>query len=95
MKFKLPLLTLALLIAGCSTTPSNDVDGKADKATVPLVQQYTPEQYKQAHQEHSKFCLPDDTGRIAAPMLCKLIDDFGRMRDAARVAMGLNVDLNR
>jgi hypothetical protein len=84
-----------LLIAACSTNPTNDLENRADKIVVPLVQQYTPEQYEQAHKEHSKFCLPDDTGRTAAPMLCQFLDDFGRMRDAARVAMGLKVDLNR
>lgn len=83
-----------LLIAGCSTKPS-DVEKNADQMTVPLVQQYTPDQYQQAHKEHADACLPDSTGKIKYPMLCKLIDDFGRMRDAARAAMGLKVDISR
>jgi len=59
------------------------------------VQGYTHDQYQQAADEHTKFCLPDAAGRIAAPMLCKLIEDAGRLRDAARAALGLEVDLNR
>ena len=85
---------MVCLIAGC-TNGHSDVPTKADKIIVPPIKQYTAQQYDRAAVEHDRFCMPDKNGAIAAPMLCQLIDDFGRMRDAARVALGLKVDVNR
>lgn len=49
---------------------------------------YTPTEQKQAYEERQKHC-PD------VPMLCRMINDYGRMRDQARAALGLKVDVNR
>jgi hypothetical protein len=29
------------------------------------------------------------------PMLCQMVNDFGRMRDQARAALGMKVDVER
>jgi hypothetical protein len=87
MKFKTLLLTTALLCAGCGTTPS-DLDVKTDKLVVPAVKQYTPAQQDQAATEMENFC-------DKVPMLCQMVNDFGRMRDQARAALGMKVDVER
>jgi hypothetical protein len=53
--------------------------------TVPQVKQYTDAQQKQAAEEMDKHCA-------SVPMLCEMLNDFGRMRDQARAALGLPVD---
>jgi hypothetical protein len=60
----------------------------ADRLTVPVVKQYTPAQMSQAAGEMEKHCG-------LTPMLCEFMNDYGRMRDQARVALGLSVDLSR
>lgn len=78
---------MALLCAGCGTTPS-DLDVKADRLVVPQVKEYTPAQQDQAADEMDEFCTK-------VPMLCQMVNDFGRMRDQARAALGIKVDVNR
>jgi hypothetical protein len=56
--------------------------------TVPQVKQYTDAQQKQAAEEMDKHCA-------SVPMLCEMLNDFGRMRDQARAALGLPVDTSR
>ncbi len=58
--------------------------------TIPAVKQYTPAQYAQMAKEHDAFCL---TGLAA--MLCQAFTDYGVMRDQARAALGLDVDVTR
>lgn len=81
------LLTMVLLCAGCGTTPS-DLDVKTDRMIVPAVKEYTPEQQDQAAIEMKEFC-------DKVPMLCMMVNDFGRMRDQARVALGFKVNVDR
>jgi hypothetical protein len=76
-----------LLCAGCANTHS-DLDTKADKIVVPSVKQYTASQQEQAATEMENFC-------DKVPMLCQMIDDFGRMRDQARAALGVKVNVER
>jgi len=82
-------LITPLLIVGCSTAPS---DGgkteKTDRLVVPHVKGYTKEQQKKAFDERQKYC-------DVVPMLCEMINDYGRMRDEERVASGLKVDVKR
>lgn len=56
--------------------------------TVAAVKGYTPAQQDQAALEMETYCH-------IVPMLCQLVNDFGRMRDSARVARGEKVDLTR
>lgn len=82
----LPLI-MVLLCAGCGPTLSS-VNVKAERMTVPAVKQYTPAQQEQAAVEMETFC-------DKVPMLCMMVNDFGRMRDQARAALGLKVDVQR
>lgn len=77
----------ALLFAGCSSTVSK-VDVKTEKLIIPAVKQYTPAQQEKAADEMMNFC--DDV-----PMLCQFVNDYGKMRDQARVALGMKVDVGR
>jgi hypothetical protein len=81
------LLIMALLCAGCAPTISS-VDTKAERMIVPAVKEYTPAQQEQAAVEMETFC-------DKVPMLCTMVNDFGRMRDQARAALGLKVDVQR
>lgn len=87
MLSKTRLLTLLLLLAGCAKEPSNALE-KADLLIVPNVREYTPAQQKKAADEMGKHCA-------RVPVLCDFINDYGRMRDQARVALGLQVDERR
>lgn len=80
------LLIPALLCAGCAAELSEYE--KVDRLTVPAVKEYTPSQQTQAAVEMEKYCSQ-------VLMLCEMINDFGRMRDAARAALGLKVDTTR
>jgi hypothetical protein len=55
---------------------------------VPPVKEYTLAEQKQAADEMTRHCA-------SVPMLCQMINDFGRMRDAARAALGIKVDIDR
>jgi len=55
---------------------------------VPAVKEYTPAQQLQGAEERDKFCH-------LVPMLCKMVDDYGVMRDQARAARGIEVDVGR
>ena len=83
----MPLLILALLLAGCAQEPSSALD-KADRLIVPSVREYTPAQQKKAADEMDKHCS-------VVPTVCEFVNDYGRMRDQARVALGLPVDSER
>lgn len=87
MKSATLLLTTLLLIAGCSTAPSSPGE-KVDRLIVPDVVGYTPAEQKQAYEERRKHCSD-------VPMLCRMINDYGRMRDQARAALGLKVNVER
>lgn len=87
MKFKMHLLMLPLLLAGCGAGHSSALV-KADKLTVPAVKQYTKKQLTQAADEMDKHCP-------TVPMLCQLANDYGVMRDQARAALGVKVDTAR
>ena len=76
-----------LLLAGCARVASSPLE-KADRITVPAVKQYTPAQMKKAADEMDKHCT-------TVPTLCELINDYGRMRDQARVALGIRVRTDR
>lgn len=78
----------ASLLAGCAPERSSAPLEKADKITVPAVKEYTRGQMKQAADEMDKNCTH-------TPMMCELINDYGRMRDQARAALGLKVDTGR
>ena len=78
---------MLLLTAACSTRPT-DVPTAADTLIVPDVQGYTAAEQKQAYDERQQYCK-------FTPMMCRMINDFGRMRDQARLALGLEVDVNR
>lgn len=78
---------LILSMSGCAQKP---IDDKDHKLIVPLVQKYTPAQYEQAQKEHEILCVKGDKN----PAVCKLIEDFGKMRDSARVALGLEIPVN-
>jgi hypothetical protein len=77
----------ALLLAGCATPVSSPLE-KADRLTVPDVKEYTPTQQKKAADEMDKHCG-------AVPILCEFVNDYGRMRDQARAALGLPVNTKR
>jgi len=81
------LLIPLLLCAGCGTDPFS-ADPKLDKLIVPDVKEYTPAQQNQVADEMEEFC-------DKVPMLCQLANDFGVMRDQARVALGLAVNVGR
>lgn len=78
---------MTLLCVGCAKEPSNSVE-KLDRLIVPQVKAYTPAQQDQAANEMAAHCN-------VVPMLCQMINDFGRMRDEARVALGLKVNVLR
>jgi hypothetical protein len=78
---------MPLLIAGCSTRHS-DAGADYDRLTAAGVVGYTPAQQKQAYEERQKFC-------DQAPMICRMVDDYGVMRDQVRAALGIPVDVNR
>lgn len=80
-------LTTLLLLSGCSLIPSSALE-KADKLAVPDVRTYTDAEYDQAAQEMTDHCT-------LVPMLCRMINNYGVMRDQARVALGLAVDVAR
>lgn len=76
-----------LLIAGCSTVPSN-VDVQTDQLVIPAPVGYTAAQQRQAYDERVAYCK-------YTPMTCRMIDDYGRERDLLRVARGGDVDVER
>jgi hypothetical protein len=82
------LLILLLPLAACSPELSSAPLERADRLAVPAVKQYTPAQMKQAAGEMQKHC-----GTV--PMICELVNDYGKMRDQARVALGLSVNTQR
>jgi hypothetical protein len=81
------LLTMLSLCVGCTTIHSDTLD-KVDKLTVPAVRQYTPEKQRKAAGEMVSYC-------DVVPTLCEFVNDYGRMRDQARVALGEVVDTTR
>lgn len=81
------LWIMPLLIAGCSTRHS-DAGQDYDRLTAAGVIGYTPAQQKQAYDERKEFCAK-------TTMLCRMIDDYGIMRDQVRAALGMPVDINR
>lgn len=84
-------MTLILLCAACAQEPSN-TPAKVDLLIVPTVKQYTRLQQAQVAMEMEQQCF---TPPPKAPMMCEMINDYGRMRDAARAARGQKVDINR
>ena len=80
----------SLLTVGCSTAPSSGgKTEKVDRLVVPHVKEYTKAQQKKAFDERQLYCEKQ------TPMLCEMNNDYGRMRDEARVALGLKVDVKR
>lgn len=79
---------LMLLLAGCAKQPSSALE-KADKLIVPAVKEYTASQQIQAANEMAAHCKKN------VPMLCEFVNDYGKMRDQARAALGLTVDVKR
>lgn len=77
----------ALLLGGCAREVSSPLE-KADKLTVPDVKEYTLAQQQKAADEMDKHCT-------TVPMLCEFVNDYGRMRDQARAALGLPVHTDR
>ena len=92
MKYATLLLMVMLLIAGCSARHS-DPGEDLNRMTVPDVVGYTAQEQAQAYDERQKICKPKDNP--LAPMICRMTDDYGRMRDQARAALGLIVDTSR
>lgn len=76
-----------LLLAGCTTVPSN-TPTTADKLVVPDIVQYTKAQQAKAAVEMDTHCKD-------VPTLCLFINDYGKMRDQSRVALDMSVDINR
>lgn len=77
-----------LLLAACSTVPSSAPDKRVAHLTVPNVRAYTKSQQQQAAAE-LKLYGPK------IPMVSTMMIDYGKMRDSARIAKGLKVDINR
>lgn len=77
----------ALLLGGCAREVSSPLE-KADRITIPAVKQYTRAQMTKAADEMDKNCP-------TAPILCELVNDYGRMRDQSRAALDLQVDTTR
>lgn len=88
MLFKMLPLTSVLLLGACAKEPSSAID-KVDRLAVPTVKEYTPEQQTAAAEEMTLHCA------TSVPTLCQFVIDYGRMRDQSRVALGLDVDVDR
>jgi hypothetical protein len=78
---------MLLLCGGCAQAPS-DAGALADRVTIVQVPGYTAAQQQRAAAEMEDHC-----GIV--PILCWMINDYGRMRDEARAAAGLPVDITR
>lgn len=79
------LMALPLLVA-CTNTPSK-VGDSYDGLNVPGVRVYSAEEQDAAAAER-QLCPQ-------VPVTCKMIDHYGVMRDEARAARGIKVDVHR
>lgn len=85
---KMLLLTLPMLLAACATGPSRQPN-PADKFLVPTVVAYTKKDQQTAALEMDVNCEQQ------TPVLCRMIIDYGKMRDSARAILGKKADLAR
>ena len=86
MKSAIIALAFSVLLTGCNGTITN-APPKLDKLTVPDVVEYPAETQEKAATE-MKLCH-------LVPTLCEFIVDYGVMRDQARAARGIKVDVSR
>lgn len=78
-----------ILLAACTTAPSNTVPTIADKFLVPTVVPYSRAEQAKAAVEMETNC------KEITPMLCRMVVDYGKMRDSARTLQGKKVDSAR
>lgn len=86
MRYVILTLMALPLIAGCTTVPSK-VGENYDGLNIPGVRVYTDAEYAAATAER-KMCPQ-------VPVTCRMIDHYGVMRDEARAAKGIPVDVHR